>query len=199
MTAPICLVFPHQLFEQHPAFAEVQTFWLIEDDLFFMRLPFHRKKLAYHRASMSYYAEKLRSKGFEVRYIERLMLLGNFFFLSEIHPDEVYRFFMTHFMDAYDWVMVPNVYGMSQYADGGLMTTKPYFSGSNYLKKQGFKIDTEGAVLFDALFWHFVDKHQERLRKNLRTVQMVANWNRMLPQKKAAHLERAAFYFENGA
>jgi deoxyribodipyrimidine photolyase-related protein len=70
MTAPICLVFPHQLFEQHPAFAEVQTFWLIEDDLFFMRLPFHRKKLAYHRASMSYYAEKLRSKGFEVRYIE---------------------------------------------------------------------------------------------------------------------------------
>ena len=70
MTAPICLVFPHQLFEQHPAFAEVQTFWLIEDDLFFMRLPFHRKKLAYHRASMSYYAEKLRSKGFEVRYIK---------------------------------------------------------------------------------------------------------------------------------
>ena len=48
------------------------------------------------------------------------------------------------------------------------MTTKPYFSGSNYLKKQGFKIDTEGAVLFDTLFWHFVDKHQEWLRKKKR-------------------------------
>lgn len=131
-------------------------------------------------------------------HIERLMLLGNFFFLSEMHPDEVYRFFMSNFMDAYDWVMVPNVYGMSQYADGGLMTTKPYFSGSNYLKKQGLKMDTEGAVLFDALFWNFVDKHQERLRKNMRTSQMVANWNRMLPQKKAAHLERAALYFQKG-
>jgi deoxyribodipyrimidine photolyase-related protein len=124
------------------------------------------------------------------------MLLGNFFFLSETHPDEVYRFFMTYFIDAYDWVMVPNVYGMSQYADGGLMTTKPYFSGSNYLKKQGFKTDAEGAALFDALFWHFVDKHQERLRKNIRTVQMVANWNRILPEKKATHLERAALYFQ---
>lgn len=131
-------------------------------------------------------------------HIERLMLLGNFFFLAEINPDHVYRFFMENFMDAYDWVMVPNVYGMSQYADGGLMTTKPYFSGSNYLKKQGFQIDKEGMALFDALFWHFVDKHQERLRKNLRTVQMVANWNRMLPEKKAAHLERAARYFEKG-
>jgi deoxyribodipyrimidine photolyase-related protein len=131
-------------------------------------------------------------------HIERLMLLGNFFFLAEINPDHVYRFFMENFMDAYDWVMVPNVYGMSQYADGGLMTTKPYFSGSNYLKKQGFQIDKEGMALFDALFWHFVDKHQERLRKNLRTVQMVANWNRMLPEKKTAHLERAASYFEKG-
>ena len=139
--------------------------------------------------------DKLQKHAY-AHHIERLMLLGNFFFLAETHPDEVYRFFMTYFMDAYDWVMVPNVYGMSQYADGGLMTTKPYFSGSNYLKKQGFKPDEQSAALFDALFWHFVDKHQERLRKNMRTVQIAANWNRMLPEKKAAHLERAALYFE---
>lgn len=140
-------------------------------------------------------SEKLNKHAY-AHHIERLMLLGNFFFLAETHPDEVYRFFMTYFIDAYDWVMVPNVYGMSQYADGGLMTTKPYFSGSNYLKKQGFKTDADGAALFDALFWHFVDKHQERLRKNIRTVQIVANWNRLLPEKKAAHLERAAMYFQ---
>jgi len=55
--------------------------------------------------------------------------------LCEFNPDEVYRWFMEMFIDAYDWVMVPNVYGMSQFADGGLMTTKPYISGSNYLMK----------------------------------------------------------------
>jgi len=159
----------------------------------------HKRTLNWAQlSSLSLFAQvsdKLNKHAY-AHHIERLMLLGNFFFLAEMHPDEVYRFFMTYFIDAYDWVMVPNVYGMSQYADGGLMTTKPYFSGSNYLKKQGFKADADSAALFDALFWHFVDKHQERLRKNMRTVQMVANWNRMLPEKKAAHLERAALYFQ---
>ncbi|HMO35037.1 MAG TPA: cryptochrome/photolyase family protein, partial [Gemmatales bacterium] len=68
-------------------------------------------------------------------HIERLMLLGNIFCLCEIHPDAVYQWFMELFIDAYDWVMVPNVYGMSQHADGGLMTTKPYLSGSAYVLK----------------------------------------------------------------
>ena len=68
-------------------------------------------------------------------HIERLMVLGNFMLLCEFDPDEVHRWFMELFIDAYDWVMVPNVYGMTQFADGGLMTTKPYISGSNYLMK----------------------------------------------------------------
>ena len=63
-------------------------------------------------------------------HIERLMVLGNFMLLCELHPDAVYRWFMELFIDSYDWVMVPNIYGMSQHADGGLMTTKPYLSGS---------------------------------------------------------------------
>lgn len=68
-------------------------------------------------------------------HIERLMILGNLMLLMSVNPDQVYRWFMSLFIDAYDWVMVPNVYGMSQYADGGLITTKPYISSSNYLKK----------------------------------------------------------------
>ncbi len=68
-------------------------------------------------------------------HIERLMVLGNFMLLCDIAPDSVYQWFMELFIDSYDWVMVPNVYGMSQYADGGLMTTKPYISGSNYILK----------------------------------------------------------------
>ncbi|MEM6479662.1 MAG: cryptochrome/photolyase family protein, partial [Pseudomonadota bacterium] len=65
-------------------------------------------------------------------HIVRLMVLGGFMFLCEIDPDDVYRWFMEMFIDSYDWVMVPNTYAMSQHADGGLITTKPYFSGSNY-------------------------------------------------------------------
>jgi deoxyribodipyrimidine photolyase-related protein len=63
------------------------------------------------------------------------MVVGNFMLLCEFDPDEVYRWFMEMFVDAYDWVMVPNVYAMSQFADGGGMCTKPYISGSNYLMK----------------------------------------------------------------
>ncbi|MBV6640320.1 MAG: cryptochrome/photolyase family protein, partial [Cyclobacteriaceae bacterium] len=77
---------------------------------------------------------KLLNTGY-THHIERLMVLGNFMLLCEINPDEVYRWFMEMYIDAYDWVMVPNVYGMSQFADGGLMSTKPYISGSNYLMK----------------------------------------------------------------
>ncbi len=77
-------------------------------------------------------------------HIERLMVLGNFMLLCEFDPDEVYRWFMELFIDAYDWVMVPNVYGMSQFADGGIFATKPYISGSNYLKKMS---DFKGGVI----------------------------------------------------
>ena len=65
-----------------------------------------------------------------LHHIERLMVLGNFMLLCEFDPDEVYRWFMELFIDSYDWVMVPNIYGMSQFADGGLMSTKPYISSS---------------------------------------------------------------------
>ena len=68
-------------------------------------------------------------------HIERLMVLGNAMLLLRTDPDEVYEWFMTFFVDAYDWVMVPNVYAMSQFAAGELVTTKPYVSGSNYLRK----------------------------------------------------------------
>ena len=69
--------------------------------------------------------------------------MGNFLFLLKINPNHVYRWFMELHIDAYDWVMVPNVYGMSQFSDGGLMSTKPYISGSNYiLKMSDYKKET---------------------------------------------------------
>ena len=78
--------------------------------------------------------QKLLQTGYS-HHIERLMVMGNFMLLCEFHPDDVYHWFMEMYVDAYDWVMVPNVYGMSQFSDGGLMTTKPYISGSHYLLK----------------------------------------------------------------
>lgn len=101
-------------------------------------------------------------------HIERLMVLGNFMLLCEFDPDEVYQWFMEFFIDAYDWVMVPNVYGMSQFADGGLMSTKPYISGSNYLMKMSDYPKGDWQEIWDALFWRFMDKHRAFFLSNPR-------------------------------
>ncbi|MBM3208304.1 MAG: cryptochrome/photolyase family protein [Chlamydiae bacterium] len=101
-------------------------------------------------------------------HIERLMVLGNFFLLCEIDPDDIYKWFMEMFIDSYDWVMVPNVYGMSQYADGGLMTTKPYISGSNYILKMSNYPKGEWCEIWDGLFWRFMIKHLHFFEKQPR-------------------------------
>jgi deoxyribodipyrimidine photolyase-related protein len=101
-------------------------------------------------------------------HIERLMVLGNFMLLCEFDPNEVYRWFMEMFIDAYDWVMVPNVYGMSQFADGGMMSTKPYISASNYLIKMSDYPKGAWQEIWDALFWRFMNKQRNFFLKNPR-------------------------------
>ena len=106
-------------------------------------------------------------------HIERLMVLGNIMCLLRYDPDEVYRWFMELFIDAYDWVMVPNIYGMSLHSDGGLMTTKPYISGSNYiLKMSNYKKDS-WCDIWDALYWDFINKERDFFKKNPRMSMMV--------------------------
>ena len=112
--------------------------------------------------------KKLLKTGY-CHHIERLMILGNFFLLLEIDPNEVYSWFMTFFVDAYDWVMVPNIYGMSQYANGGRMTTKPYISSSNYLTKMSDYKGGNWTDIWDGLFWKFLKKHKKEFEKNMRT------------------------------
>jgi len=106
-------------------------------------------------------------------HIERLMILGGFMMLCEIHPDAVYQWFMELYTDAYDWVMVPNVYGMSQYADGGGMTTKPYISGSAYVLKMSDFPRGKWCPVWDALYWRFIDRHADFFSKNPRMAVMV--------------------------
>lgn len=107
-------------------------------------------------------------------HIERLMVLGNWMLLNEYNPHDVYRWFMEMFIDAYDWVMVPNVYGMSQYADGGSMMTKPYISSANYLEKMGDFAAGSWKEKWKEAFWNFIDTHEEEFRKNPRMKLMVS-------------------------
>jgi len=114
------------------------------------------------------------------------MILGNFFLLCEFHPNEVYRWFMELFIDAYDWVMVPNIYGMSQFADGGLITTKPYISGSNYIIKMSDykKQNDEWEQIWDALYWRFINLHRDFFQQNPRLGMMVITYDKMKDEKK---------------
>lgn len=102
-------------------------------------------------------------------HIERLMVLGNFLLLCECDPNAIYEWFMGYFIDAYDWVMVPNVYAMSQYADRGGITTKPYISGANYILKMSDYTKGEWVELWDGLFWRFMAKHKKLFETNPRT------------------------------
>ncbi|MEM9760848.1 MAG: FAD-binding domain-containing protein, partial [Pseudomonadota bacterium] len=127
-------------------------------------------------------------------HIERLMVLGGFMFLCEFDPDRVYRWFMEMFIDSYDWVMVPNVYAMSQHADGGLITTKPYFSGSNYIKKMSDWGRGDWADTWDGLYWRFIWKHRASLGSNPRWAMMCRTVERMDQDKLEAHLAHAERY-----
>lgn len=127
-------------------------------------------------------------------HIERLMVLGNFMLLCEFNPDEVYRWFMEMFIDSYDWVMVPNVYGMTQFADGGLMTTKPYISGSNYLMKMGDWSKGEWQNTWDGLFWRFMHVHRSFFESNPRLGMLIRTFDKMPATKKKEHLKNAEMF-----
>lgn len=124
-------------------------------------------------------------------HIERLMVLGNFFLLCEFDPDSVYKWFMEFYIDSYDWVMVPNVYGMTQFADGGLMTTKPYISGSNYLLKMGDWKKGPWQATWDGLFWRFMHVHRDFFLSNPRLGMLVKTFDKMAPEKQALHIQHA--------
>jgi deoxyribodipyrimidine photolyase-related protein len=134
--------------------------------------------------------ERVLERGY-AHHIERLMVIGNAMCLLRIDPDAAYEWFMELFVDAYDWVMVPNVYAMSQFAAGTAITTKPYVSGSNYLRKMSDLPPGEWREDWDALYWTFIRDHREVFATNPRS-RMVANlYDGMAPGKKAQHTRRA--------
>ena len=129
-------------------------------------------------------------------HIERLMVLGNIMLLCELDPDEVYKWFMEMYVDSADWVMAPNVYGMSQFADGGIFATKPYIGGANYIKKMSDygKGDWEDVV--NGLYWRFIEENLETFAKNQRMSMMVATLKKMNPEKKEKIFKAANRFIE---
>ena len=112
-----------------------------------------------------------------LHHIERLMIIGNFMLLSRFRPKDVYKWFIEVVsIDAYEWVMVPNIYGMSQHSAGTLMMSRPYISSSNYIRKMSnYKrndIDSkygDWTIIWDDLYHKFINVHKKYLRKNYAT------------------------------
>lgn len=140
--------------------------------------------------------KKLLRSGYN-HHIERLMILGNFMLLCEFDPNEVYQWFMEMYIDAYDWVMVPNIYGMTQFSDGGLMCTKPYISGSNYiLKMSDYKKGEPWAETWDALFWRFMHVHRSFFLQNPRLGMLVKTFDKWDAAKRAGMIQTADAFLQ---
>ena len=130
-------------------------------------------------------------------HIERLMILGNFMLLCEFNPNEVYKWFMELFIDSYDWVMVPNVYGMSQFADGGTFATKPYISSSNYIIKMSNYRKGNWSEVWDGLYWNFIKNNSEFFKSNPRLSMMLNILNKMKPEVQNKHIKLAKCYISS--
>lgn len=124
-------------------------------------------------------------------HIERLMVISNVMLLCEVHPQEVYRWFMEMYVDSSDWVMGPNVFGMGQFSDGGIFATKPYICGSNYWLKMSNEKKGPWCDEIDGLFWSFIKKHKSFFSKNPRLQTMVIALNK-IHSERLHKLETAA-------
>ncbi|SHK01744.1 deoxyribodipyrimidine photolyase-related protein [Rubritalea squalenifaciens DSM 18772] len=129
-------------------------------------------------------------------HIERLMVFGVIFQLCHVKPTSVYQWFMELFVDAYDWVMVPNVYGMSQFADGGKFVTKPYVCGSNYIRKMSDYPKGGWCEIWDALFWDYIAANRSFYAEQPRLGMMVRQLDRMGEVKLEGHRKLAREYRE---
>ncbi len=140
-------------------------------------------------------------------HIQRLMITGNFALLAGVNPDEVDAWYLGIYIDALDWVEITNTRGMSQFADGGIVGTKPYVSSASYIDKMSnycsscyynkAKKTGDKACPFNSLYWHFYDKHESKLGSNPRIQMMYNVWRKMDPEQKANLLEQASIYLQN--
>jgi deoxyribodipyrimidine photolyase-related protein len=140
-------------------------------------------------------------------HIQRLMVTGNFALLAGVSPDELDQWYLGIYIDAFEWVEITNTRGMSQFADGGIVGTKPYVSSGTYLNKMGDhckqciydpkKNTGQGACPFNSLYWNFLHQNRELLAPNPRMSLMYRVWDKFDDQKKTALLNQAEQYLNN--
>jgi deoxyribodipyrimidine photolyase-related protein len=140
-------------------------------------------------------------------HIQRLMITGNFALLAGIHPDEIDAWYLGIYIDAFEWVEITNTRGMSQFADGGIVGTKPYVSSASYIDKMSHYCGScfykkalktgEKSCPFNSLYWNFYDRNEAKLSKNPRIGMMYNVWRKMKPEDKTAMLEQADYYLKN--
>ncbi len=137
-------------------------------------------------------------------HIQRLMITGNFAMLAGVSPADVHEWYLAVYADAYEWVELPNVIGMSQFSDGGLLGSKPYASSGSYINKMSNycrscrydvkKKTGDGACPFNFLYWDFLARNEDKLSQNARLRNAYATWHRMSEDKKAAYRKSAAAF-----
>ena len=136
-------------------------------------------------------------------HIQRLMVTGLYALLLGVEPKAVHAWYLAVYVDAVEWVELPNVLGMSQYADGGLMASKPYIASGKYIQRMSpahckscrfvpALREGEKACPFTTLYWDFLGRHETTLAANPRTVMQVRNWTRLNAAQRAAIGEAAA-------
>ncbi|MEM8653961.1 MAG: cryptochrome/photolyase family protein [Pseudomonadota bacterium] len=139
-------------------------------------------------------------------HIQRLMVTGNFALLAGLDPAEVSEWYLAVYADAFEWVEAPNVVGMSLFADGGVIASKPYVSSGAYINRMSdyckgchYKVSVktgEGACPFNLLYWHFLDRHRDRFSNNARMGNMYRTWDRMDEDRRATVLREAEDFLD---
>jgi len=129
-------------------------------------------------------------------HIQRLMVIGNFALLAGLDVEEVCDWYLAVYVDAFEWVELPNTLGMALHADGGVMASKPYAASGKYIQRQGnhctqckynpAKTTGEGACPYNSLYWRFIDKHSDYLENNARMGLILANWRKKSPSERQA-------------
>ncbi|BBU53760.1 deoxyribodipyrimidine photo-lyase [Mameliella alba] len=149
--------------------------------------------------------EQTRDEAY-AHHIQRLMVTGNFGLLAGLDPHALHEWYLSVYIDAFEWVEAPNTVGMSQFADGGIIASKPYVSSGNYINKMSdhckpcaYSVTAktgENACPFNLLYWHFMDRHRDRFEGNPRMAQMYRTFDRMDPDKRETILREAQDFLD---
>jgi deoxyribodipyrimidine photolyase-related protein len=149
--------------------------------------------------------EQTREEAY-AHHIQRLMITGNFALLTGVAPKAVHEWYLAVYADAYEWVELPNTLGMSQFADGGLLGSKPYAASGNYINRMSdycsscrYKVKEKTgpeACPFNYLYWGFLDRHRDKLGRNPRLGQVYRTWDRMVDGRKRGVREDAQGFLE---